>query len=96
MHANGSVTYGAGPARYLEETGVTVVEVNRPDHSARRAQGKSDPLDAYAAARAAISGTAAGRPKTRTGRIEAIRALRVARGGAVKARPQPLISSKPC
>jgi len=50
MHANGSVTYGAGPARYLEETGVTVVEVNRPDHSARRAQRESDPLDAYAAA----------------------------------------------
>jgi len=50
MHANGSVTYGAGPARHLEETGVTVVEVNRPDHSARRAQRESDPLDAYAAA----------------------------------------------
>ena len=84
----GTGTYGAGLARYLEETGVTVVEVNRPDRSARRAKGKSDPLDAYSAARAALSGTAAGQPKTRTGRIEAIRALRVARSGAVKARTQ--------
>ena len=84
----GTGTYGAGLTRHLEETGVTVVEVNRPDRSARRAKGKSDPLDAYAAARAALSGTAEGQPKTRNGRIEAIRALRVARNGAVKARTQ--------
>ena len=45
----GTGTYGAGLARYLGATGVTVVEVNRPDRSARRAKGKSDPLDAYAA-----------------------------------------------
>lgn len=84
----GTGTYGAGLTRHLEETGVTVVEVNRPDRSARRAKGKSDPLDAYAAARAALSGAAEGQPKTRNGRIEAIRALRVARNGAVKARTQ--------
>lgn len=84
----GTGTYGAGLTRHLEEAGVTVVEVNRPDRSARRAKGKSDPLDAYAAARAALSGTAEGHPKTRNGKIEAIRAIRVARNGAVKARTQ--------
>ena len=49
-------------------------------------KGKSDPIDALAAARAALSGQATASPKTRTGPVEAIRALRVARNGAVKAR----------
>ena len=52
------------------------------------AHGKSDPLDAYAAARAVLSGSAAVVPKLRDGRVEAIRALRVARSSAVKARSQ--------
>ena len=69
---------------------VTVVEVDRPDRKARRAKGKSDPIDAYAAARAALSGTASGSPKRRDGRVEAIRALRVARRSAVKARTQAI------
>src|SRR5438270_4304210 len=62
--------------------------VDRPDRHSRRRCGKSDPLDAYAAARAALAGTAAGIPKTRDGAVEAIRALRVARRSAVKARTQ--------
>ena len=49
---------------------------------------RSDPIGALAAARAALSGQAAGVPKTRTGPVEAIRCLRVARRGAVKARTQ--------
>ncbi len=49
---------------------------------------KSDPLDAYAAAKAVLSGSAAGAPKRREGRVEAIRALRVARASAVKPRSQ--------
>jgi len=69
---------------------VTVVEVDRPDRRARRANGKSDPLDAYAAARAALSGVASGIPKLRNGRVEAIRALRVVRRSAVKARTQAM------
>jgi len=84
----GTGTYGAGLTRQLRAAGVTVVEVDRPDRKARRAKGKSDPLDAYSAARAALAGTATGVPKTRDGRIEAIRALRVARSSAVKARSQ--------
>ncbi len=84
----GTGSYGAALARHLRRMGEGVVEVDRPDRKARRAKGKSDPLDAYAAARAALSGTATGTPKTRDGRVEAIRVLRVARSGAVKARTQ--------
>jgi transposase len=82
----GTGVYGAGLTRVLQAAGVRVVEVDRPDRKARRYQGKSDPIDAYAAARAALSGRAAGTPKTRTGSVEMIRALRVARAGAVKAK----------
>jgi transposase len=86
----GTGTYGAGLARYLAAEAVALVEVDRPDRKSRRAKGKSDPLDAIAAARAALSGQACGTPKTRTGPVEAIRALRVARRGAVKARTAAL------
>ena len=86
----GTGTYGAGLARYLAGEGVELVEVDRPDRRTRRAKGKSDPIDAIAAARAALSGQAAGRPKTRIGPVEAIRALRVARRGAIKARTAAL------
>jgi transposase len=67
-----------------------IVEVDRLDRRARRAHGKSDPLDAYSAARAALSGAAAVVPKLRNGRVEAIRALRVARSSAAKARSQAM------
>jgi transposase len=82
----GTGVYGAGLARSLTAGGVRIVEVDRPDRKARRFQGKSDPIDAYAAARAALSGRAAGIPKTRDGNVEMIRVLRVARHSAVKAR----------
>jgi transposase len=82
----GTGSYGAGLARALTAEQMTVVEVDRPDRRARRRKGKSDPLDALAAARAALSGEANGTPKTRSGPVEAIRAQRVARRGAVKAR----------
>jgi transposase len=82
----GTGMYGAGLTRVLQAAGVEVVEVDRPDRKARRFQGKSDPIDAYAAARAALSGRASGTPKTRTGTVEMIRQLRVARAGAVKAK----------
>jgi transposase len=82
----GTGSYGAGLARALTSEQMAVVEVDRPDRRARRRQGKSDPLDALAAARAALSGEACGVPKTCSGPVEAIRALRVARRGAIKAR----------
>jgi transposase len=64
----GTGVYGAGLARSLTAGGVRIVEVDRPDRKARRFQGKSDPIDAYAAARAALSGRAAGTPKTGSAR----------------------------
>jgi transposase len=82
----GTGTYGAGLARFVRAYGLEAVEVNRPDRSLRRRQGKSDPIDAQAAARATLAGVAATAPKTREGQVEMIRVLRVARRGALKAR----------
>ena len=78
----GTGSYGAGLARYLRTAGVEVVEVDRPNRQARRRAGKSDPLDAIEAARAALSGRACGAAKTRDGNVEAIRALVVAKRSA--------------
>ncbi|MFJ4313776.1 hypothetical protein ACIP46_00575 [Streptomyces lavendulae] len=66
------------------------MEVDRRDRGARRAHGKSDPIDACAAATAVLSGRASGTPKSRNGIVEAIRALRVVRKSAVKARTQTI------
>ncbi len=55
-----------------------------------RADGKSDPIDAYAAARPRWPAPATVVPKTRDGIVEAIRILRVTRRGAVKARTQTI------
>ncbi len=79
----GTGAYGAGLARHLAAAGVEVVEIDRPDRRTRRWQGKSDPVDAEAAARAALAGRRTGKPKDRAGQVEALRALRVARRGAV-------------
>jgi transposase len=78
----GTGSYGAGLARHLHAAGVTVVEVNRADRAARRQQGKSDPLDAVSAARAALSGRATGFSKGRDGTVEAIRTLTVTKRSA--------------
>ncbi len=88
----GCGSYGAGLMRLLTDRRVQVLEVDRPDRRARRRQGKSDMLDAEAAARAVLAGVADGIPKSRDGVVEAIRVLRVARGGAVKARTAALNS----
>src|SRR5215831_1720874 len=54
----GTGSYGAGLARHLAAAGVRVVEVDRAGPAGRHRQGKSDPLDAVSAARAALSGRA--------------------------------------
>ena len=54
----GTGAYGAGLGRFLTAEAITVVEVDRPDRKTRRDQGRSDPIDAYAAARAAVSSKA--------------------------------------
>ena len=53
----GTSSYGAGLTRVLEAAGIEVAEVSRQDRAVRRRKGKSDPLDAYAAARAALAVT---------------------------------------
>lgn len=82
----GTGSFGAGLFRHLDAAGVNVIEVGRSTRSARRLQGKSDPLDAIAAARAVLAGVATTTPKPRTGPVEAIRALRTTRASAVRAR----------
>jgi transposase len=90
----GTGSYGAGLARYLCGHGQRVLEVNRPDRQARRRRGKSDPVDADAAARAVQAGEATGIPKAQDGLVEMARALRVARQSAVKARTQAINAIK--
>jgi transposase len=90
----GTGSYGAGLTRFLRLHGQRVVEVNRPDRAARRRRGKSDPVDADAAARAVQAGEATGLPKTQDGVVEMLRALRVARQTAVKARTQAINAIK--
>ena len=84
----GTGSYGFGLLRFLTDYGFTVIEVDRPDRSTRRRTGKSDLIDAEAAARAVLSGRATGTPKSRDAQVEMIRALRVARRAAMKARIQ--------
>src|SRR3712207_1227765 len=68
--------------------GAGVMEVNRTSRQHRRRHGKHDAADAEAAARAVMAGTASGEPKGADGAAESLRALRVARRSAVKARTQ--------
>src|ERR1035437_2278230 len=84
----GTGSYGAGLARFLIAAGCTVIEVNRPNRQTRYARGKSDPVDAEAAARAGVRGEATGLAKVDTDHVGMIRALRVARRSAVKIRTQ--------
>src|SRR5215213_5174164 len=88
----GTGSYGAGLSRFLRGQGHAVFEVNRPDRQLRHQRGKSDPLDAEAAARAVLSGQAATLPKSGTGEVEMIRHLKVARDTAVKARTQAMLA----
>src|SRR3954469_15194285 len=84
-------SYAAGLVRHMRAEGLEVVlEINQPHPHTRRRRGKSDPIDAELAARHVL---AANRPvvaKDTSGIVEAIRQLRVARDGAVKARTAAL------
>jgi transposase len=64
------------------------MEVERPKRRHLRRNGKSDPIDAEAAARAVLAKDTAGEPKSADGQVEMIRILRSARQSAVKARTQ--------
>ncbi|MGW2134351.1 IS110 family transposase [Streptomyces coelicoflavus] len=100
----GTGTFGAGLSRFLLAQRIQVFEVNRPDRSARRLLGKSDPLDAQAAARAVLSGRARARAKSVDGPVHSARIYKLAKDSAVKARTKAInqlkavmvIADRPC
>jgi transposase len=79
----GTSSYGAGLTRELQDAGFPVVEVNRTDRFVRRRLGKdvdavfreAVAIDAEAAARAYLAGTATATPKTGADQVEMIRML---------------------
>jgi transposase len=86
----GTGSYGVSLSRHLTSHGVEVIEVSRPNRQVRRRYGKTDVVDAIAAARAVLSGEASATPKTHDGSVEALRALKVLQRSATKARTQAL------
>lgn len=83
----GAGSFGAGLCRHLQQAGHTVVEVERPRRADRRA-GKSDRIDALAAARRVLEGSVS--TPRRHGVLSAIRALLLARRSAVGERTRVL------
>ena len=59
----GTSSYGVGITTTLLAANLAVVEVNRTRPAEKRKQGKTDPLDAYRAARSVLSGEATTDPK---------------------------------
>jgi transposase len=90
----GTGSYGAGLARFLATHGHIVIEVSRPDRSTRRRLGKSDPIDAEAAARAVLAGVAKGNPKAGNDSVEMLRMLKSTKDSAIKARTQAINQMK--
>lgn len=83
-------SYGAALTRYLRAEGVAVTEVNQPDKAARRRHGKTDAIDAEAAARAVLTGRATATAKTGDGPVEMLRLFKLAKGSAIKSRTQAI------
>jgi transposase len=87
----GTGSYGLSLARWIATASTAeLVEVDRPDRRMRRKNGKSDAIDAEAAARTAWAGARTGIPKVRDGQVEALRNLRVARRSAAQQRADVL------
>ena len=76
-----SSSYGAGLTRWLSGRQIRVLEVNQPHKHTRSRKGKSDSVDAEAAARKVLAGETVVVPKDTAGSVESIRQLRVAREG---------------
>ena len=90
----GTGSYGVGLASFVRRQGLRVVEVNRCDRRKRRNNGKSDTLDAEAAARSVLAGVATGIPKTADGAAEMVRQIKIARDTAIKARTAAMTTLK--
>lgn len=78
-----SASYGAGLTRLLQAEDVHVIDVNNPDLTRRYAHGKTDQLDAYAAAMAVLTGRADAVAKDTRGVVESVRMLYLARSSAI-------------
>src|SRR6266536_2708946 len=83
-------SYGAALTRHLRAAGVQVIEVNQPDKGTRRRRGKTDAIDAEAAARAVLAGRATATAKTGDGPVEMARMFKLAKDSAVKSRTQAI------
>jgi transposase len=83
-------SYGAALTRHLRSETITVLEVNRGDRADRRRRGKTDTLDAEAAARAVLSGRATAIAKSGDGQVEILRMFKLAKNSAVKSRSQAI------
>jgi len=83
----GTNSYGKSLTQTLLDCGTPVVEVIRPKRAQRR-RGKSDPIDAYAAAEQALADNHLPTPKTPGGSVDQVRDLLIIRNSAVKARSQ--------
>src|SRR5689334_6976508 len=85
-------SYGKALTRYLRAaTGdIAVIEVNKPDRATRRRRGKTDTIDAEAAARAVLSGQASATAKTSDGNVEMLRLFKLAKSSAIKSRTQTI------
>lgn len=85
----GTGSFGYRLAQFLvNAANVSVIEVNCPNRVARRRRGKSDSVDAEAAARSVMAGDSTAIAKTRDGLAGQLRVLMVARRSALKARIQ--------
>ena len=83
-------SYGAALTRHLLAAGITVIEVNQPDKATHRRRGKTDTIDAQAAARAVLSGRATATAKTGDGPVEMLRMFKLAKSAAIKSRTQAI------
>lgn len=92
----GTSSYGAGLTRHLASLGMPVREALSPARTQRRrpGQGKCDEADAERAARAAMSGSRLGTPKSQDGWVDGVRCMLAARSGAVKARTSAINTAR--
>jgi len=82
----GTGSWGRGLTLFCLSRGLVVRDVDRPDRKTRRRVGKTDLVDADAAARAVLAGTASTLPKTADGPVEMIRVLHITRETGCTAR----------
>jgi transposase len=83
-------SYGAALTRHLRAAGITVIEVNQSYKATHRRRGKTDTIDAQAAARAVLSGRATATAKTSDGPVEMLRMFKLAKSSAIKSRTQAI------